>query len=334
MENYNNLLSKKEYAFLSKFNLAYLTLGGSRAYGTNIESSDVDIRGVFFESKNELYSIKKAQDIFVETNTDTALYPFKKIISLLIKCNPNIIELLGTRDKDKLYISPVGQRLLDNKNLFLSKIAYASFSGYATAQLRRLENALARDTYTLDEKEKHILESIRAEMLLADNTFKDFDKNSIYTLYLDNKYDNSDLLPQEQNEEIYINCSLKGVPIREFLKRNSNIENTIKNYGKLTKRNNKKDVAHLNKHAMHLIRLYLMCLDILKNGEIITYRSGKEHDLLMAIRNGEMSYNEVFKMANEYSKKIKDAYLFSALPEQPNIDEIDKFVIETYKMFL
>ncbi len=41
---------------------------------------------------------------------------------------------------------------------------------------------------------------------------------------------------------------------------------------KLNHRNHKKDEEHLNKHAMHLIRLYLTCIDLLENGVFSTYR--------------------------------------------------------------
>ncbi len=40
---------------------------------------------------------------------------------------------------------------------------------------------------------------------------------------------------------------------------------------------------HLNKHAMHLIRLFMMAIDILEKEDIITYRKD-EHELLMKIR--------------------------------------------------
>ena len=56
----------------------------------------------------------------------------------------------------------------------------------------------------------------------------------------------------------------------------------IKAYGKLNHRNNKKDAPHLNKHAVHLIRLYLMAIDIFEKEEIITYRSD-DLDLLLSI---------------------------------------------------
>ena len=49
---------------------------------------------------------------------------------------------------------------------------------------------------------------------------------------------------------------------------------------------NNKAIEHnkLNKHMMHLIRLYMTGIDILKYHEINTYRE-KEHDLLMDINS-------------------------------------------------
>ena len=46
-----------------------------------------------------------------------------------------------------------GQELLDNRNLFLSKRAAKSFGGYASAQLRRLQNAIARDSMPQTERD-------------------------------------------------------------------------------------------------------------------------------------------------------------------------------------
>ena len=41
----------------------------------------------------------------------------------------------------------------------------------------------------------------------------------------------------------------------------------------------------MNKHAMHLVRLYYTAFDILEEGKIITRRD-KEREELLAIRNG------------------------------------------------
>ena len=50
------------------------------------------------------------------------------------------------------------------------------------------------------------------------------------------------------------------------------MNNIVKDYEKLGKRKRQKDDNHLNKHAMHLIRLFMMAIDILERGEIRTRR--------------------------------------------------------------
>ena len=87
-----------------------------------------------------------------------------KMITLLLSCNPNTIELLGLNPEHYLYLHPLGQELINNAHLFLSKRAIHSFGGYADAQLRRLQNALARDSYPQREKEQHIFNSVKNAM--------------------------------------------------------------------------------------------------------------------------------------------------------------------------
>ena len=65
------------------------------------------------------------------------------------------------------------------------------------------------------------------------------------------------------------------------------MHNIVRDYDKLGKRNRKKDDNHLNKHAMHLIRLFMMAIDILERGEIRTFRQ-EEHQLLMEIRKWQL----------------------------------------------
>ena len=92
------LLSGEQYDFLRTNphlgnNIVLLTLGGSYAYGTNIESSDVDIRGCALNSPTDLLGLTSFEQV-VETKTDTTIYSFNKLVGLLLNCNPNVIELL------------------------------------------------------------------------------------------------------------------------------------------------------------------------------------------------------------------------------------------------
>lgn len=157
-------LKSPEYDFLKTDphlgdHIILLGLGGSHAYGTNIETSDLDIRGCAVNRKEEILTNKNFEQRCDEA-TDTTIYSLNKLISLLCNCNPNTIELLGLKPEHYLYISSIGQELLDHKKMFLSKKAVQSFCGYAYSRLRKLDNKAARKT-SQAEREQHILNSIK-----------------------------------------------------------------------------------------------------------------------------------------------------------------------------
>ena len=70
---------------------------------------------------------------------DCARYELKHFINLALKSNPSILSLLWIEDKHYLKISDGMKTLLDNKELFSSKQAYTTFTGYAASQLKKME---------------------------------------------------------------------------------------------------------------------------------------------------------------------------------------------------
>lgn len=115
--------------------------------------------------------------------------------------------------------------------------------------------------------------------------------------------------------------------------------NVVGTYEKLNHRNHKKDDNHLNKHAMHLIRLYLMCLDILEKGDIITYR-GADLPLLMSIRRGDYQLEdgtyrpEFFEMVSDFEKRLDYAKRNTNLPEHPDMKRVEEFVVSVNRRSL
>ena len=110
------------------------------------------------------------------------------------------------------------------------------------------------------------------------------------------------------------------------------MNNIVKEYSKVGKRNqNAIEHNKLAKHMMHLIRLYLMCLDILNDGEIVTYRE-KDHDFLMDIRNGKyLDENrqptaEFFDIVDDLESKLDKAKQTTDLPDNPDYKKINEFV--------
>lgn len=327
--NIEKLIYTKDYDFLKTNKhlgdkLIFLTLGGSYAYGTNIETSDVDVRGCCLNTKAELLGMSNFEQ-FIDNRTDTTIYGFNKLIKLLTNCNPNTIELLGCKKEHYFLLTPIAQDLINNRKMFLSQKAVISFSGYAMQQLRRLQNFLARDKYTQTEKEKHIKTSIEAGMLNFNTRYTEFEEGFI-KLNIDKSF------RQDLETEIFVDVNLKHYPLRDYKNIFSEMNNIIKDYNKLNKRNKKKDNQHLNKHAMHLVRLYLMCLDILEKEEVITYRQN-DLELLMSIRNGcfqnpDNTYRkEFFELIDDLEKRLQYAKDNTSLAQSPDYKKIEDFVI-------
>lgn len=148
--DFKTLLHSPTYDFLRTDphlgnRIILLGLGGSHAYGTSNPNSDIDFRGITLNQPSDLLGLTEFEQ-FEDRVTDTVIYSFNKIIKLLLECNPNTCEILGLDDDQYLIKTKLGQEIIDHTELFLSKRAIKSFGGYASAQLRRLQNSLARDS--------------------------------------------------------------------------------------------------------------------------------------------------------------------------------------------
>jgi predicted nucleotidyltransferase len=330
MTDFKEILKTPEYEFLKTNphlgnNIILLGLGGSHAYGTNVAGSDIDIRGIALNSKEEILGSANFEQV-VNNETDTTIYSLRKIVSLLTSCNPNTIELLGLKPEHYLYLSSIGQELLDNRKLFLSKRAKYSFGGYAFAQLRRLDNKAAR-TLEQAEKEQHILNSITAASYAWPEKYECFKSGEGINLYLDT----SD--QEDMDKEIFMDIHLTHYPLRDYKNMWSDMKNVVSDYGKIGHRNqNAIERGKLGKHMMHLVRLYLMCIDILEKEEINTYR---ENDIpfLLDIRNGKFLDSdsqplaEFYEMVDEYEKRLEYAVANTSLPDKPDYNKINEFLM-------
>ena len=143
----------------------------------------------------------------------------------------------------------------------------------------------------------------------------------------------TDESPREDlDREIFADIQLKKYPVREFNSVINDLTNVIGTYEKLNHRNHKKDDEHLNKHAMHLIRLYLLCLDILEKEDIVTYR-GDDLPLLMSIRKGDYQLEdgtyrpEFFEMVSDFEKRLNYAKQNTNLPDNPDMKKVEEFVM-------
>lgn len=320
----------EKYDFLRKKPLGdsiiLLGLGGSYAYGTNVKDSDIDIRGIANNSAEEVLLGSGFEQV-IDNQTDTTVYSLKKVVNLLANCNPNVIELLGLEDWQYLYLSDVGKALVENADMFLSKRAVQSFGGYATGQLRRLENKSAR-LLAQKDNEKHILDSIKNASYIFKERYFPLGTKDYINLYID------EAVNDDYDAEIFMDVHMSHYPLRDYRGIWSDINSIVKSYDGIGKRN-KHAIEHdkLGKHMMHLVRLYFMCFDILRDGKIVTYRK-KDHETLMEIRNGkyldenEQPTREFYDWVTDLENELEYLKDRTDLPDNPDYERINKFLTE------
>lgn len=295
-----------------------ICFGGSIAYGTNTLQSDVDIRGAALATSDDIL-LGKDFDQIGNIETDTTIYSFRKLVKFLTGCNPNTIEMLGLRPEHYLYLSPVGQELIKRKNMFLSKLCIDTFKNYAEQQLYKLRQ---KSTSAMSEEDfnKHIAATM-TRMISK----------------LENEYGIKGVSVREQDAKLLIDVSVHDYPMDKLSGMLGVLNNTLRDYSKRSSRN-EKAIAHdkIEKHSMHLLRLYMMAEDLLLDGEIVTYRE-KEHDLLMDIKQGkyldETGYpnKEFFDIVDHYKARFEHAVELTELPEEPDLDAIDNFIREVHR---
>lgn len=119
---------------------------GSVAYGLNTANSDVDIKGVYLLPTEKILSLKFNPQKTTKDHVDPdwVYHEVGKFMKLVAKGNPTVSELLFLNEYTQL--TPVGQLLINNRNLFLStRAVMRSYRGYAKSQALRLNNRTEQD---------------------------------------------------------------------------------------------------------------------------------------------------------------------------------------------
>jgi predicted nucleotidyltransferase len=82
------------------------------------------------------------------------------------------------------------------------------------------------------------------------------------------------------------------------------------------------------KHAMHLIRLLYSGIAALETGEI-RIDVAEHREELLEVRDGGLSFEEVKRRALALDERFQGAFERTTLPDQPDYDRVDAFLIRT-----
>ncbi len=332
-------------------------VSGSHAYGTNIEGSDWDERGIYTESMEKIIlPFEKTEQIQFRVD-DVVLFELSKFMPLLLTQNPNVIELLWTDKSDILHINDMGQLLLDNRKSFLTQQVKESYVGYSLSQLRRIKGH--NKWINNPQPEKAPVQSEFLSVVWNYTGIKEFNKKSPTSGYVaihlgDNNYSlwRADRFDIKKNNWIDSVGRLDPLPIKEFSKINTenfppdiivkfnqklfeDHFNNWKNYWLWKKnRNVKRSELEVKfgydvKHAMHLIRLLRSGLDILKNESVPVKRDDAQ--FLLDIRHGKYTYDEIVKESEKLIDEINVISSKTNLPLRPNYDLAKEIMLTIYQ---
>lgn len=321
-------VKSEEYSFLRTNehlgnNIILLGLGGSHAYNLAQPTSDLDVRGIALNSKEEILLGKDFEQV-LDQDTDTTVYSFNKMIKLLTENNPNTLEILFLNPEHYLYLSAIGQELLDNRKLFVSQKCINSFYGYSEQQARRMLNKAARKQ-SQEEFEQHILNSINNASYSFKERYYPYDDSSI-KLYIDKSHQ------EGFNTEIFMDANLQHYPLRDWAGLWNEMKTIVSSYTKFGRRN-ERAAAHdkLGKHQSCLIMLLLNAIDLLETGEFSAYQTGEKQKLLKEIRNNKyldansQPTSEFDDLLNDLKKDFDYAKKHTVLPVLPDYKRINEF---------
>lgn len=335
----------------------FLTAHGSHAYGTNLPTSDRDYKGFAVPPKQYFLGFAKRfeQAEFKGPGPDMVVYGIQKFFKLAADCNPSIIEVLFTDPSDHQIVHPLAIPILEKRDLFISKKAKHTFSGYAVSQLKKIrshkrwidggpQKAPERSDFNLPDSPlipKNQMDAVQAAIK------KQVEHWDVDLTHMDDatRIDLQDrisgaLAEQEvlkENQWILAGKKLglddNFIELMDAERRFNSAVAEWRSYQTwLSTRNAARSElerkwGYDTKHGMHLIRLMRMCREILEGKGVLVKRPDAEE--LLAIRNGLWTYDQLLEWADRQDAELEAMYKTSKLPNSPPVLELDRLLVGT-----
>lgn len=332
-------------------------ISGSRAYGTDLATSDTDIKGVFVLPKKHFYSLDYVPQVSDERN-DTVYYELGRFIELLSVNNPNLLELLNSPKETILYKHPYLEQI--DRQLFLSKKCLNSFGKFALSQIKKARGLKKKIVNPVEKERKTVLDfcfvsygngSIPLAKFLDMNQIKQENcglvhinhMKDIFGLYHNLNLNYKGITKSINANEVCLSSIPKGELQLALLYFNKDgysayckdykaywswVENRNEERYQNTKSSGKNYDA---KNMMHVFRLLDMAIEIGQQKKVNVRRPNR--DFLLRIRAGEFEYDELLNLANEKQLEMETAFSNSDLPNTPNLEKINQLLVHLREQF-
>lgn len=362
---------KKEELKINGHTIIYKVKVGSHAYGTNVEGSDEDIKGIFIQSPESVLEDGYLPQI--DVSKDEVYYEIGRFVDLVVGGNPTMLEVLYAPEDTILYWSEEMIDLIAYRYELITKQLRWSFGGYAIDQIKKAAGLDKKMNWEDERKvRKNVLDfcyitevvdviegyhpggsfpikefldyyNINQEQLgltaidhfrYCYNVFLDFDQQYDYKGIV------SDL---DKSNDVSLSSIPKGqerIGIMYFNKDGYSVH--CKEYASyeqwLRERNTQRYIdveGHGQridgKNMLHCIRLLETVTEIAENKGLNVRRPNAEY--LISIRKGKVSLEEIIKSAQEKIDNLDQLFKNSNLPEKADKEFFKDLVIKIRKKF-
>lgn len=333
------------------------TVAGSHAYGTAIEGSDEDRRGVFAAPESFLLGLDEIEQV-ADERSDQVYYELGHFVSLLLKNNPNAMELLAMPEDCIRHRHPVFELL--KPEIFLSKLCARTFGEYAMGQIRKARGLNKKIVNPQPEQRKAMLGfchvpqgqgSVPVNDWLAD---RGIDPHAcgvtavqhaagMFAIYHDPSINYRGLVsPKDPDTLIYSSVPKEALPITWMHYNQDAFQAHCKahrEYWEWVKLRNEERYAtnashgrgYDSKNLMHTLRLLDMAGEIAREGVLRVRRPNR--NCLLQVRSGEFEYEELVGLAESKLAEVQAEFERSSLPEHPERERVNALLVEIRRRF-
>lgn len=329
--------------------LLFECVSGSHAYGTNTTDSDRDLRGIFALPSDAYLGLSVPASQVADARNDIVYYSLRRTIELLANANPNVLELLFMPADCIRVTSPEMDALIAHRHLFVSRQCVQTHLGYAISQIKKARGQNKWINQPQPERppaKEDFCYIVPRERLLADDAppsrpqslkLVGWDLSGYHASQMEHARDVYRLYRYGTDahgvfREDMLVC--ESIPQEDEVSRFAGLlfynEQAWKqamvdhqNYWTWRRERNEarwrqQEAGELDydaKNLMHTVRLLLSGESILLRGEPIVRFSGELLDLLMSIRHGRFTYEQIMAIANDIMARCESLPAYRGLPE-------------------
>jgi predicted nucleotidyltransferase len=333
------------------------SVAGSHAYGTAIDVSDEDRRGVFVAPRSFIEGLDTIEQV-ADERSDQVYYELGHFVSLLLKNNPNALELLAMPEDCVRHRHPLFERL--RPEIFLSKLCAKTFGEYAMGQIRKARGLNKKIVNPQPEKRLALLDfchvpqgqgSVPVLEWLSDRNLdpRKCGLTSVqhaagmFAIYHVAAAGHRGLVsPKDPDALIFSSVPKEAEPVGWMLFNHDAFRAHCKAHREywewVGQRNEERFATNArhgrgydSKNLLHTIRLLDMAGEIAREGVLRIRRPNR--DFLLRVRAGEFDYQELVSRAEQQLAEVIPAFEKSHLQDQPDRRQVNRLLVEIREAF-